>query len=265
MAGFTLGVMTYPPQRSVRPRRVIGRLARWLGVGGTLGLAAGLSVGLQSAAWAGHPRWVAPLDGPLVVLRPFDPPDVRWGSGHRGVDLSGWPDDLVRSAGAGTVTFAGPLAERGVVVVEHGELRTTYEPVEAVVSVGDVVAVGQPLGRLQPAGVHCGGASCLHWGLLRARTYLDPLALLGRVPVRLLPSPASSVTAAQAIAEATARRPSGVRVDAAASSPSPGRGGAGGWRGPAWVPIAIPPVVTVGLLIGGLAARRGRPSLRSPP
>lgn len=255
--------MTSTLSRSLRRTRGLESVARGVGIGATLALAAGWSVGLSSAAWAGYSHWVAPVDGPLVVLRPFDPPEARWGSGHRGVDVAAWPDDLIRTAGPGTVAFAGPLAGRGVVVVSHGALRTTYEPVEAVVSVGEVVAVGQPLGRLQPAGVHCGGASCLHWGLLRARTYLDPLALLGRAPVRLLPSPAGSVTAARAIADGAARRPSGVHVDAAGSSPSSGREGA--WRALAWMPIALPPVVTVGLLIGGLAARRGRPSLRSPP
>jgi hypothetical protein len=33
----------------------------------------------------------------------------------------------------------------------------------------------------------CPVAACLHWGLRRGADYLDPLALLGLGPVRLLP------------------------------------------------------------------------------
>ena len=40
----------------------------------------------------------------------------------------------VHTSLGGTVTFAGRLAGRGVVVVDHGGLRTTYEPVSASVS-----------------------------------------------------------------------------------------------------------------------------------
>ncbi|MYR91984.1 M23 family peptidase, partial [Streptomyces sp. SID685] len=41
-------------------------------------------------------------------------------------------------------------------------------------------------------GGHCGASTCVHWGLLRGGTYLNPLSLLppwllGRGPSRLLP------------------------------------------------------------------------------
>jgi murein DD-endopeptidase MepM/ murein hydrolase activator NlpD len=74
-----------------------------------------------------------------------------------------------------------------VVVVDHGATRTTYEPVEATVSVGDQVAAGDRIGRLGFAGSHCLPRSCLHWGWLEGETYLDPLRLVGAGPVRLLP------------------------------------------------------------------------------
>jgi hypothetical protein len=79
------------------------------------------------------------------------------------------------------------LAGRGVVVVDHGDTRTTYEPVTADVRVGNVVAAGGPIGSLQLAGSHCFPRACLHWGWLRGETYLDPLDLVGGGPVRLLP------------------------------------------------------------------------------
>ena len=133
------------------------------------------------------PRGEWPLSPRPAVAARFDPPGSRWGAGHRGVDLVGHPVATVRSALPGTVRFAGRIAGRGVVVVGHGATRTTYEPVRATVVVGDEVAAGTPIGRLEVAGSHCFPAACLHWGWLRGETYLDPLTLVGSRPVRLLP------------------------------------------------------------------------------
>jgi hypothetical protein len=52
---------------------------------------------------------------------------------------------------------------------------------------GQLLDAGAILGRLTLAGSHCPLQACLHWGLLREDTYLDPLALLGLERVRLLP------------------------------------------------------------------------------
>jgi murein DD-endopeptidase MepM/ murein hydrolase activator NlpD len=134
---------------------------------------------------AGSAVW--PLAPTPAVVGGFDPPESRWGAGHRGVDLAGSPGQPVRSALAGTVTFAGELAGRGVVTVDHGATRTTYEPVEASVVVGDAVGAGDRIGRLQSGGSHCAPQTCLHWGLLDGDDYLDPLTLVGAGPVRLLP------------------------------------------------------------------------------
>lgn len=130
---------------------------------------------------------VWPLDPRPPVVRGFDPPETTWGSGHRGVDLLGHRGQPVRAAKAGRITFAGRLAGRGVVVVDHGGVRTTYEPVTAEVHAGDRVGRGQRIGALQVGGSHCFPRACLHWGLLRGDTYLDPLMLVGGGPVRLLP------------------------------------------------------------------------------
>ena len=133
------------------------------------------------------PEGVWPLRPRPEVVADFDPPLDPWGSGHRGVDLLGSAGQAVRAALPGRVTFAGMLAGRGVVVVSHGDTRTTYEPVSADVSVGDTVAAAGRLGRLEPFGSHCFPRVCLHWGWLRGETYLDPLDLVGGGPVRLLP------------------------------------------------------------------------------
>lgn len=133
------------------------------------------------------PRGVWPLD-PHEVVRRFDPPDSQWGSGHRGVDLRGRPAEPVRAALAGVIRFAGVLAGRGVVVVGHGDTRTTYEPVTATVHVGQRVTSGQLIGTLTAVQSHCRPAACLHWGWLRGAEYLDPLLLVGEArPIRLLP------------------------------------------------------------------------------
>ncbi|GHE10072.1 M23 family metallopeptidase [Klenkia taihuensis] len=140
-----------------------------------------------SAAAAGLYRW--PLDGVPAVTRPFDPPATVYGAGHRGVDLAAVPGAAVLSAGAGVVAFAGLVAGRPVVSVDHPDgVRTTYEPVQPGVAAGQAVARGSPLGVLLPGHPGCPAAACLHWG---ARTgpsaYLDPLRLLTPPRVRLLP------------------------------------------------------------------------------
>ena len=121
-------------------------------------------------------------------MRRFDPPADRYGPGHRGVDLAGTPGGSVRSAGAGVVRFAGPVGGRGVVSVVHPDgRRTTYEPVHATVRAGDRVQTGSVLGTVDAGHRGCPTAACLHWGLIVAGEYVDPLLLLGPGRVRLYP------------------------------------------------------------------------------
>lgn len=91
------------------------------------------------------------------------------------------------AAGAGVVRFAGVVVDRPVVSISHGDgLITTYEPVTPLVKVGETVALGQPIGRVVAGHSGC-DVACLHWGLREGESYLDPLSLIGRVRVRLLP------------------------------------------------------------------------------
>jgi len=146
-----------------------------------------LSAALALPAAGTDPVGVWPLQPEPVVVRAFDPPDTPYGAGHRGVDLLGSVGQPVLSALPGTVTYAGLLAGRGVVVVDHGATRTTYEPVTATVTVGTPVGAGSQIGGLGLAGSHCFPRACLHWGWIEGETYLDPLRLVGAGPVRLLP------------------------------------------------------------------------------
>jgi hypothetical protein len=141
--------------------------------------------GPVAPAWADDWRW--PLDGAPAVSRPFAAPAHRYAAGHRGADLPAAPGAAVRSAGAGVVSYAGTVAGRGVVAVSHGALRTTYEPVTAVVGVGALVGAGEVLGVLEAGHAGCPAPACLHWGLRRGEDYLDPVRLVAPGPVRLLP------------------------------------------------------------------------------
>ncbi|MBE1611289.1 murein hydrolase activator EnvC family protein [Actinopolymorpha pittospori] len=187
---------TTASHRARRPPRVVRARSITDGCrGGAVLAMAFLGIFLAAGvAAAAPPHWTWPLSPRPEVVRPFDPPDSPWSRGHRGVDLLGAVDQQVRSAGAGVITYAGLLAGRGVITVQHGQLRTTYEPVAAAVAVGDPVNPGTVLGTLQAAGGHCAPRICLHWGLLRGSDYLDPLSLVGGGPPRLLPLGSASTT-----------------------------------------------------------------------
>lgn len=155
-----------------------------------------LSVLLWSVAVpAGAFDAVLPVSG--EVVRDFDPPAQRWLAGHRGVDLRAAPGTRVRAAMAGRVGFVGVIGDKPVVTVLHGGLRTTYEPVVASVAEGERVAVGEVIGELAE-GHTCPGGWCLHWGLKQGDTYLDPMLLIRRPEVRLLPDEAVALARARA-------------------------------------------------------------------
>jgi murein DD-endopeptidase MepM/ murein hydrolase activator NlpD len=166
----------------------IARAARAAAAAALVALLAVAPVALLTPgrAYGAEGRWVWPLAGHPTVVHGFDPPAKRWLPGHRGVDLAAEPGTPVRAAGAGVIGYAGMLAGRGVVTVQHGSLRTTYEPVEASVHRGERVTAGEVIGHLQDTPGHCRPQTCLHWGLLRGDHYLNPLSLVqGRI--RLLP------------------------------------------------------------------------------
>jgi len=117
------------------------------------------------------PVAIAPVPG--AVVRPFAPPQTRYGPGHRGVDLSATPDDLVVAAMDGVVTFAGKVAGEPWLTLRHADgLETTYGGVVATVRAGQQVAIGQAVGRLRHGRRH------LDWGVRFGEVYLDPAGLL---------------------------------------------------------------------------------------
>lgn len=140
-----------------------------------------------------------PLQGRLTVVTPFDPPDERWLAGHRGVDLAGPPLASVLAPASGTVVFAGQVAGRPVLSIDHGGgLRTTYEPVRATVREGEPVRGGETVAHLMAGHPGCPVDACLHWGARLSSggpsrdddDYIDPMELLSvdNRPIRLKPT-----------------------------------------------------------------------------
>ena len=138
--------------------------------------------GLAAAGW----RW--PLNPQPAVLRAFDPPAKPWLGGHRGVDLQASHDGApVTSPAPGTVSFVGVVVDRPVISVDHGNgLRSSFEAVRSDLDAGAAVAEGDVLGWIQPG--HCTPGPCVHWGVRRGETYLNPLAFVSDLrPSILLP------------------------------------------------------------------------------
>ncbi|WP_394280843.1 M23 family metallopeptidase [Corynebacterium sp.] len=136
-------------------------------------------------AWA----YVDPTTGApsaTRVLRGADIPEQNWLPGHRGVDLALEIGDDVLAADDGIVAFAGMVAGTPVVSIDHDDgIRTTYQPVHALVDEGERVASGTVIGRL---GHPTDGYPGLHWGALIAKdSYINPLSLLDDPMIRLKP------------------------------------------------------------------------------
>lgn len=176
------------PQHRIANARQLRTLA-------IVALAVLVALALVLAAAPGAAARVAPRDavgydwplGAGEITRAFDAPAQPWLAGHRGVDLAGFDGAVVKAAGDGVVAFAGSVAGKPVVSIDHADgLRTTYEPVIASVAPGQGVQRGDPIGAL--AAGH-GTGTDLHWGARRGtQDYVDPTLLIELpVQIRLLP------------------------------------------------------------------------------
>ena len=203
-------------------------------------------------------RWPVPGGGPRpAVVRGWEPP-ARCTAGHRGVDLAARPGAPVRAVAAGRVSFAGPVAGRGVLSVEltgtgDPPLRTTYEPVRATVREGRARwRRARWSAACERRALRTARAGCLHWGLLRGGRYLDPLSLL---PPWLLRGGPSRLLPVFGV-------PAPGRADRAAR-PAPRHG----WRTPARAGTAAPPDRWLAGCAGTDASvlARGRTSRRATP
>lgn len=125
--------------------------------------------GYQGAASSG---WELPVQ--RRVADRFRPPVTDWGAGNRGWEFATSEGDPVVAVGAGVVTFAGWVAGRGVVTIDHGGglLSSVTGMTGVLVLRGQAVGAGHLLGRAQQR---------LHLGFRQDGTYIDPALLYTRV------------------------------------------------------------------------------------
>jgi murein DD-endopeptidase MepM/ murein hydrolase activator NlpD len=168
----------------------IGRLAAALLVLGGGGVAAGLPAAetgtpAQPAGQVAAADFGWPLAEPVEVVRPFEAPAERWLAGHRGVDLRAPAGAEVLAPAGGWVSFNGWIVDRHVLVIRHGELASTLEPVLSELAVGDPVGPGGSVGTVAAGEAwHC--ENCLHWGVRLGDVYLDPASLVDPRPRAVL-------------------------------------------------------------------------------
>lgn len=139
------------------------------------------AVPATSARLAG---WQWPVDPPHII-EPYRAPAHRYGPGHRGIDLGAPIGARVAAPAAGVVAFAGDVAGRPIVTIDHGVgLVSTLEPVAATVPVGAVVRAGDTVGSVSTGGHTPAGA--VHFGVRENGEYISPIMLLRNVPRAVL-------------------------------------------------------------------------------
>jgi murein DD-endopeptidase MepM/ murein hydrolase activator NlpD len=120
----------------------------------------------------------APVDGPVVA---GFAPIGRW-AGHWGVDFGADPGTPVRAAGAGVVSFDGTVAGNRTVTIDHGGgLKTSYSYLEIASAGPGRVMAGSVIARSGTA--H--GSEALHFSVRVDGVYIDPMSVLGCIPVDL--------------------------------------------------------------------------------
>ena len=108
-------------------------------------------------------------------------PCAACSTNHQGVDFAPGYGTKVSAAIAGTVTLVGYDGELGytVIISDGKHIETVYGhmiPGSATVSVGDVVKLGQKIGKVGDSGVSTGPH--LHFGLKWDGRFIDPLRVL---------------------------------------------------------------------------------------
>lgn len=142
-----------------------------LTAGGTvsgLALARGAGRRMMAAAPPGPVHYQPPVDAPITD--PFRPPKTPYGPGNRGIEYATEPGTPVRAAGDGVVAFAGFVAGRRYVTVDHADgVRTSYSYLAEIdVRVGQQVHGGDVIGTT---------GRRFQIGARRGDVYFDPATL----------------------------------------------------------------------------------------
>lgn len=128
--------------------------------------------------------WQWPVE-PVRIVEPYRAPAHEYAPGHRGIDLAVPEGGDVMSPAAGVVAFAGTVAGRPLVTVDHGAgLVTTLEPVTPSVPVGAEVRSGDSVGTVTTGGHALPGT--VHFGVREDGEYINPMTLVATVPRAVL-------------------------------------------------------------------------------
>lgn len=148
---------------------------------------AAMSERRAASEYPGQWRW--PVGAPIRVVSPFRAPPTPYQAGHRGIDVAAEAEAPVFAAAGGVVSYAGMVAGRPVVAIDHGDgVVSAIEPVETLVAAGTAVAAGDPIGIVSTGG-HC-ASGCVHFGVRVDGEYVSPFLFLGGLPrAVLLPLP----------------------------------------------------------------------------
>lgn len=126
---------------------------------------------------AGTASWVWPT-GTRVIRRPWEAPADDYAAGHRGIDVPAALGTPAVAVDDGEVAFAGSVAGRPVVTIDHGDgLVSTLDSVSPSAEKGDVVQQGDVVGAVAVG--HCPASTpCLHLGARIDGRYVDPTPYL---------------------------------------------------------------------------------------
>ena len=131
-----------------------------------------IALASATAVAAGGDTWpyVWPVRGSVTDV--FRAPANPYAAGNRGIELATAPGSSVVAARSGTVTFAGQVAGRAYVTIQHQDgVRTTVGPV-AIIGVrrGQAVATGDSIATT---------GSWVHISARIGESYIDPAILFG--------------------------------------------------------------------------------------
>jgi murein DD-endopeptidase MepM/ murein hydrolase activator NlpD len=132
--------------------------------------------------------WRWPVPPPIRVVEPFRAPPTPYSAGHRGIDIESARSAVVTAPAPGVVSFAGMVAGRPVVSIDHGGgVVSAIEPVAALVEAGTSVATGDVIGSVATGG-HC-ATGCVHFGVRVDDQYVSPFLFFGGLPRAVLLPP----------------------------------------------------------------------------